>query len=57
MAALKSVEPVYPVRAIKKLRKLYDEVDTHCKSLYWGQSYIYSMEIMRDLMKKFPRTL
>ena len=59
IAALKAVGPVYNVKDLNKLRKLFDDVDTHFKALsvLGFESESYSMAIMPDLMKKLPREI
>ena len=47
---------MYNVKDLNKLRKLFDDVDTHFKALsvLGVESENYSMAIMPDLMKKLP---
>ena len=59
IAALKAVEPVYNVKDLNKLRKLFDDVTTHFKvlSVLRVESENYLMAIMPDLMEKLPREI
>eukprot|EP00794_Sanderia_malayensis_P016438 gene16438-18073_t len=56
MAALKSIQGVTNSRELNKLRKLYDDIDSHYKALLvlGVQGEHYSVAIVPDLMRKIP---